>query len=182
MAFYDYNLQQVLKTLDFAVYLRKSSKDNEDKQMRSLEGQEDDFFGSGGPPVALMINRNKLPPEIGTRFDAHGIAKGSVQQQLDTLNTLLTKGINPEKPFHTMQLSVAKEDQAGVPAMGAANVYDTGQFIVLGKPDKLIKDEGISAVLVNKPFYEAVEFLQNTFPTVKFIKANEMQDGLRGMI
>lgn len=43
MAFFDYNLKEQLKGLKIAVYLRKSSE-AEDKQVRSIEGQELDIY------------------------------------------------------------------------------------------------------------------------------------------
>jgi len=43
MAYFDYSLQELLKSIPLVMYLRKSSEDNEDKQMRSIERQEDDL-------------------------------------------------------------------------------------------------------------------------------------------
>ena len=49
---------------------------------------------------------NNLAPEIGSKFDAHGLAKIGVADQLRQLNTLLSKGIDKNKPFYTAPLIV----------------------------------------------------------------------------
>lgn len=43
MAFFDNQTVILIKSLKFGAYLRRSSQDNEDKQMRSIEGQEQDL-------------------------------------------------------------------------------------------------------------------------------------------
>ena len=43
MSFYNQELQEIVKSLRFIQYLRRSSKDNEDKQMRSIDGQMQDI-------------------------------------------------------------------------------------------------------------------------------------------
>lgn len=43
MAFFDYNIKETLRHYSFGSYLRRSSEDNEDKQVRSLEGQQLDL-------------------------------------------------------------------------------------------------------------------------------------------
>lgn len=43
MAFFDYNLREEFKKYTFGAYFRRSSEDNEDKQMRSIEGQQQDI-------------------------------------------------------------------------------------------------------------------------------------------
>ena len=43
MLFFSPEIYQLLGELDFIEYIRRSSRDNEDKQMRSLEGQEMDL-------------------------------------------------------------------------------------------------------------------------------------------
>lgn len=127
-------------------------------------------------PIALMENREQLPSEIGKHFDAHGMAKGN---ELRFLNYLLSHGVNPDRPFHTMQL---KSDGGGGSAMGAANPYDTGAFIVLGHPDKLIRDGGINTVLVNEHYYDAVPLLTQKFPAINFVKADQMKDALAAIL
>jgi DNA invertase Pin-like site-specific DNA recombinase len=43
MSFFDRETLEKIQGLRFFVYLRKSSEDNEDKQMRSIEGQLEDI-------------------------------------------------------------------------------------------------------------------------------------------
>ena len=53
MAFFDYDLKERLKQYDFGDYFRRSSEDNEDKQVRSIEGQQED--------IAELIEKLGLP-------------------------------------------------------------------------------------------------------------------------
>ena len=120
----------------------------------------------------LMIGRHDIRPEIGKRFQAHGLAKGSMGEQLKFLNTLLAEGIDPKRPFHTLPLRETDENEQAGGAMGAVGPYDSGSFIVISEIDKSMK-EGIAGVLVNEHCYGAIPTLEKHFPGVKFIKAGE---------
>ncbi|MCL5784072.1 MAG: hypothetical protein M1142_01800 [Patescibacteria group bacterium] len=129
-------------------------------------------------PMELAFKRAEIDPEIGRRFDAHGIAKGGYADQLRALNFLLSKGIDPSRPFHSTRLRMLDEDEAAIAgAIGAAGPYDNGAFIVIGRPDQMLSD-GIEGVLVNEHFYGAIPTLQQRFPNVRFIKASEISQGL----
>ena len=62
MAFFDYDLQNKLKQYKFGIYLRRSSEDNEDKQVRSIEGQQldlDDLKTQLGLDIAKQYEPEK---------------------------------------------------------------------------------------------------------------------------
>lgn len=117
-----------------------------------------------------MIYLNELPVEIGSKFDAHGIAKISVTDHLTQLNKLLTEGINPARPFHTAPLVAPKRLGAGIGTSGSA--YRDGSFILVGDKGKLIEDSGIKHVIVNDAYYNIISDLQRKFPDVNFVRAD----------
>lgn len=116
---------------------------------------------------------NNLSPEIGSKFDAHGLAKIGVADQLKQLNTLLTKGIDKRKPFHTAPL--VSKNNAGVGAgLGTGgHAYRDGSFIVVGEKSKLIEESGIKHVIVNDAYYNIIEDLRKKFPKINFVRADE---------
>lgn len=127
---------------------------------------------------ALMLGRRSINPELGRRFQAHGIAKGRITEQLRSFNQLLAKGIDKSKPFYSTPLRMSDEEEASVAgAVGAVGPYDTGSFILVSQLDRQISD-GIGAVLVNEHYYHAIPTLQQRFPDIKFIKASEVARGL----
>ncbi|MBU0979008.1 MAG: hypothetical protein ABIJ03_03120 [Patescibacteria group bacterium] len=136
-------------------------------------------------PPDLKIERSRLTDEIGHRFAAHGIAKGSRSEQLDTLLRLLASGIDPSRTFHTADLFRSDENEIAF-AVGAAGPYDTGSFIVLGEPKSIdqstnnrdIAETGVAGVLVNREWYDAIPDLQRAYPNVRFIRADQMRDKL----
>lgn len=142
------------------------------------------FAGApSGKVVTLMEERLQLSPEIGRVFDAHGIIKGAGEvDQLDTLDRLLTQGIDPNRTFHSLPLRETDEiEQMAAAAMGSAGPYDTGAFIVISHPGMSIR-EGIAGVIVNEHYYPFIDELQTAYPGVKFIKAGEMSTELPKII
>lgn len=131
----------------------------------------------------LQIERSNLPDEIGMRFQAHGIAKGTAAAQLRSLIGLLDNKFDQGKILYTTNLRRSDENEiAG--AVGAAGPYDTGGFIILGEPRKLhqpisetkdISETGVKGVLVNREWYDAIPTLQSAYPNIKFIRADQMQ-------
>lgn len=130
-------------------------------------------------PDALKAYRNKLPHDVGIRFDAHGMERGDV---LRALNTLLTKGIDlKERPLYTATL-YHKDESALASAVGAVGPFSNGGFIIIGAPDRHLTESGIRAVLVNEHFYGAIPLLQERFPSMKFIRADQMEDELAKLL
>lgn len=133
---------------------------------------DSDLFGGEYDESTLMIGRASIDPEVGRRFQAHGLAKGSMGDQVRFLNTLLFKGIDSERPFHTAPLRQTDEIERAGAGLGAVGPFDHGGFIVVSELDKSI-EEGIAGVLVNEHFYGAIPTLEKHFPGIKFIKAAE---------
>ena len=111
-----------------------------------------------------------LPENIGSKFDAHGIAKISVTDHLKQLNKLLTEGIDNTKSFYTAPLVAPKGVGAGIGTSGSA--YRDGSFILVGDKGKLIEDSGIKHVIVNDSYYNIISDLQRKFPDVNFVRAD----------
>lgn len=137
------------------------------------------FLGGNYEPLDLMTYRDDLDPAIGKHFEAHGIAKGTMTEQLRALVRFLTVGIDSTRSFHSMALRLTDEyEEASAGAMGAAGPYTDGGFIVLGHPDQSIRSSGFGAVLVNDHFYPAIPRLQKAFPQFRIIRADQMQEKL----
>jgi len=128
----------------------------------------------------LMINF--IDWEIGQRFDAHGLAKKSVPAQLWQLLNLIEKGIDPDRPFHTAPLEVDPELRAGLGTglgTGGGTTYKDGSFIILGEIDQKINQSGIRYIAVNDAYYDSISRLQEAYPQVQFIRADELNDILK---
>jgi hypothetical protein len=137
-----------------------------------------------GGDINLDLTLADIDWKVGERFDAHGIAKISIPNQLEQLITLLEKGIDPKRPFHTAPLEVDPEKKTALGAgFGTAGgtAYKEGSFVILGGPDAKLKD-GIKYVLVNDAYYEAVSALQKAYPDVEFIRADEVPQRLRDIV
>ncbi len=114
---------------------------------------------------------------IGKHFDAHGIAKGNFEEQIQTLDNFLKNGINSDKPFYTAPYEIPDDERALLGAAfgtssGAA--YKNGLFVLVGQIDKPIIEGGIKYVAVNVPLYEHIEKLQKAYPNVTFVPMKEM--------
>ena len=118
-----------------------------------------------------MVYLGSLPESIGSKFDAHGLAKMSVTDQLKQLNNLLANGIDKTITFCTAPLVATKGAGSGLGTSGSA--YRDGSFILVGDKGKKLVDDGIKHVIVNDAYYNILSDLQRRFPDVNFVKANE---------
>ena len=135
------------------------------------------------PPVDVnldaMVYLNSLSGKIGQKFDAHGMAKGNLSEQLSELNSLLSNGIDKTKNFFTAPLAIPKDLIQGVGAgLGTSGgcAYRNGSFILVGEKSKLIEDSGIKHVIVNDAYYKIIDDLQRKFPEVNFVRADKATD------
>ncbi len=117
-----------------------------------------------------FVYLSSLPKETGCRFDAHGMGKISITQQLKDLNTIIEKGL--KKNLCTAPL-VAKNDKigAGLGTAGGHAYYD-GSFILVGEKDKMLQDSGIKHVIVNDAYYKIIDDLQAKFKDINFVRAD----------
>lgn len=120
-----------------------------------------------------LVYLGRLSGEIGEKFDAHGISKGFGHEQLGQLNSLLTKGIDNTRPFHSAPLTFKKENLAAVVALGAGGPYSTGSFIIVSDKGKPLTS-GIKHVIVNDQCYNLISDLENKFPHVNFVRADKL--------
>lgn len=119
-----------------------------------------------------FIFLNNLSPEIGAKFDAHGLAKVSVTDQLKQLNKLLSKGIDNNKPFYTAPLATRNDVGSGLGTAGG-HAYRDGSFIIVSDKSKKLCEDGIKHVIVNDAYYKIINDLQKKFPNINFVRADE---------
>lgn len=116
----------------------------------------------------------RVDPTIGARFNGHGIAKGSIEDQVSALNTILENGIDEQKGFYTAPYEVQNGLRAALGSAlgtGGGTCYKDGFFVLLSYPDEMIKNtKDIAVVLVNRPLYNDINVLKQAFPKVSFIK------------
>lgn len=131
---------------------------------------ESTIFGNApyDPVVEMMIELDKVPEDIGKRFDSHGIAKGFTRDQVSGLNQFLTRGVDSTRQFHSVPLKGARD---AATALGAAGPL-LGAFIILGNVNRPIT-EGIGYVITNSPFAQSIPLLSSRFPQVEFIPVSK---------
>jgi hypothetical protein len=122
-------------------------------------------------PLGLVRGLDELEPEVGFHFNGHGMVKGTWEQQLKSLDHLLSEGASADRTLYEMPLRGC-EAYAG--AFGAERPFDTGGFIVVSAPGNTIAKGGIKYVLVNDHFFDAITELQAAYPQVTFIRADKM--------
>ena len=146
-----------------------------------LQGLYKKAFAGGkvpkDPNLDAFVFLNNLDTKIASKFDAHGITKISVPDQLKQLNKILTRGIDKDKKFYTAPL--AAECPAGAGAgLGTAGGHATrdGSFILVSGKSKMLTEDGIETVIVNDAYYKIIDDLKQKFPQVKFIRADKAAD------
>lgn len=123
-------------------------------------------------------NRFTEIPEMGRYFSAHGMTRGSLEDQLRSLISILKNGIDKDKPFHSGPLFTADNTlSAGIGAGGGS--FRGGGFQLLARPEVVLGrhagQEGPAIVLVNTPFYEAIPKLTEQFPKIRFVRVDRSE-------
>ncbi len=178
------NLRTVCELLDSPAYMQKIQKCNATIPQKGFTADElkllwKKAFKDKRPWCcndALQLDLIGLPDSVGLKFDAHGLAKGTISGQLEQLNNLLSNGIDPKRPFFTAPLSIPKADRALCGAglgTGGGCAYRDGSFIVTSGKGKIIAKDGIENVIVNDAYYGIINDLQKRFPNVKFVKSED---------
>ena len=119
-----------------------------------------------------MVFLSFLDPKVGSQFDAHGLAKIAVTDQLKQLNNLLTKGIDKNRSFYTAPL-VSPIEGGAVMGCPGGHAYRDGSFIIVSGKGKTLLDDGIENVIVNDAYYAILSDLKLRFPNVNFVKAED---------
>ncbi len=110
-----------------------------------------------------------LTADIGSQYDAHGIAKSN---QLGALLNLLRNGVDTSRRFDTAPLVAESGAGAGLGANGA---YKDGAFIVTSGKGETITRDGIKTVLVSDSVANTIPALQAEFPHINFIPYSQAQ-------
>lgn len=119
-----------------------------------------------------FVYLNGLSEKIGSKFDAHGLAKISVTDQLKELNKFLTKGIDKNRNLHTAPLVSSQGVGAGL-GTGGGHAYRDGSFIIVSAKSKMLTESGIKHVIVNDAYYSIIDDLCKKFPNVSFVRADK---------
>ena len=119
------------------------------------------------------IDGGGVTSDIGSQYDAHGIAKSN---QLGALLNLLRNGINQGQNFDSAPLESNNNSGAGI-GTASGSAYKDGAFIVMGAKGKTLKD-GIHNVLVSDHVANTIPALKKEFPTVNFIPYSQAQSKL----
>ena len=137
--------------------------------------RDDLFLVAHGVDPETNIPFELVPGEIGSKFDAHGIAKSD---QLEKLLQLLTKGIDDSKPFYTAPFEIPNDVKALMgPALGTGGgtAYKDGLAVVTsGYNEELIKSS-IKYVFINDVYKKLVEPLSKKFPQYNFHLLSEQK-------
>lgn len=147
------------------VYLNRRTRQQREEARKAgnIPGTVGDYR-----PTALARGREKIPAEIGRRFEAHGIARGTLGDEVVALDNLLTNGVDPKRGFSTTVLRDPERE------FEQYHLYDFGGFIVVGPAGGTIREDGIKTVLVNEHFVGALPIFRRRFPHVSFISANDL--------
>ncbi|MDP4795480.1 MAG: hypothetical protein NWR87_01080, partial [Rhodospirillales bacterium] len=119
----------------------------------------------------IQAGAASLSKEIGSQYDAHGIAK---TDDFAALINLLDNGLEKGKNFYTDQY-IPKENLGGITG-AAAGAYKTGQFVLLSKKGEQLVQDGelhVDTVIVNESAYELIPDLQKRYPNIKFVRGDE---------
>lgn len=184
-----YTDEQIDESLELSLStISHAEKGELEKGLKSEKQEYFQKFGEHFPDETKLSQYiRRLDRVIGSRFDAHGIDRGS---ELQSLINLLTKGVDLKRSFHTMPLTYGVDSIA----IGAAAPKSEGGIIVVGPVNTASKREtseklmivdhnakktNIQYVILDRVYYQLIPLLSKTFPQVKFIPANQMESVLQ---
>ena len=129
-------------------------------------------YGRWRDDMFLEAVSHEVDAEIGSRFQGHGITKGTFSMQAEQLDYLLTNGISADKNFYSAPYSVKDAERAAGAALGTSGgtCYKDGLFTVLSDVDETDFKKGIKCVIVNVPLYDKIDKLSEYYPQMRFVK------------
>ena len=162
-------------------------KTDKKELMEELEAKWKDLLGVPTPEYKPFFNSHNIVEAsidsemlsgwdkyLGSKFEAHGIAKGSLTEQKNSLLALLDNGISDKT--YTAPFCFTPEDG---PALGAGygvedGAYKDGLAIVVSDYKKFLED-GIKLVLLTDLAETLIPTLQKMYPEVMFSKLSDAQ-------
>ncbi|HTE57443.1 MAG TPA: hypothetical protein VK694_01775 [Verrucomicrobiae bacterium] len=122
---------------------------------------------AGGEGLGWALTHT--PSEVGTHYDAHGIA--NKYDPVVALDRLLTGGIDPDKPMLYSMGFI--DDPENGSAVGADRPLTSGGFIVVAEKDKKLAADGISYVVTGEEYASTLDILRERHPEVTFLSWDE---------
>lgn len=120
------------------------------------------------------------PSSLGSQFDAHGIAKGTFKEQLNSFLKLLSKGIDKTRPFHTAPFMFDEKDKYAASALGTAGgAYKDGLAILSSDYHKNLSTNGVKIVLINDAAKDLIGPLSHLFLNIEFDKFSNAARALK---
>lgn len=146
--------------LDAAIFMRNDPSAN----FMALRFEE----GPDGQLIDLQVD-----PDVGERFDAHGIRKGNEEAQLRSLLSFLDNGIDMTRALHSAPLELRPEKKnPGLGSTGGTVDKESSCFLIMGGIDMPLV-QGIRNVIVMPPFHAHIGKLRAAYPNVTFIASNQ---------
>lgn len=175
------NLSTFSKAMEkyIKIFGKKTSKGFSESEMQALYKKA---FPNIKIPTSVnddaFLHLNRLSKDTGSQFDAHGMTKIGVTDQLKQLNNILTNGIDKTRPFCTAPL-VAKNKGLGA-GIGtvAGEAYRDGSFILMSGKGKELTKDGIEFVIVNDAYYDIIDDLAAKFPHINFLRADTAAENI----
>ncbi len=108
-------------------------------------------------------DRAAIPPEIGSRFDGHGITDMGVTPAVNNLRNLLRGNLDQQREFYTARLRQDDATESGMAAIdGTAGPFSDGLFILVIHPDEMLiqrlpdgsRKIDVAAVIVDSAVFE----------------------------
>lgn len=126
----------------------------------------------------------KINDDIGFHFDAHGIAKWGIFQQIESLENILSKWIDTTRKFYTAPFSVPKSYQSMASGMWtiSGTAYKDWAFVLVSWYDKSLDKDGIEIIFVNDGIDVLLPYLREKYPKYTFHLLSEQKQVLEHKI
>ena len=146
------------------------------REMTVLTGTPRNVVGGNGLPWAI----ENTPPEVGKRFQTHGMAKFPIW----SLHSLLQDGIQPGKILYSMPFIEAGEVSEG---FGADRPNTEGGIIIISRIDELFPTEGelnIEYIALGEEYMNVVDILSKEVEdkAIKIIPWHDVPNTLIGAV